>query len=104
MTIRQRLNAELDESIKMLRKNGNVAAEAERVYQVTKSQTILRLKDEGYPVTLIKEMVKGDEQVAQKRLERDLARVLYDANKEVINIRKLQLRNTESQIEREWNG
>ena len=51
----ERLSNELDESIKRLRKNGNASAEAEREYQVAKNQTILRLKEEGYPVTLITE-------------------------------------------------
>lgn len=100
----ERLSNELDESIKRLRKNGNASAEAERDYQVAKNQTILRLKEEGYPVTLIKEMVKGDEAVAGKMFERDIARVLYDTNKEHINVKKLQLRTIEEQIEREWHS
>lgn len=100
----QRLSAELDESIRRLRKNGNVAAEAEMQYQVAKNQTILRLKNEGMPATLISKMVKGDVEVAEKMFQRDIAKVMYDTNKEHINIKKLQLRTIEEQIEREWHS
>ena len=97
----KKLSEELDTSIKRLRKNGNNAAEAERDYQIAKNQTILRLKADGYPATLIAQMVKGDKEVAEKMLKRDIAKVMYDTNKEHINIKKLQLRTVEEQIERE---
>lgn len=104
MTSLQSLSGELDQSIRMLRNHGNEAARAERDYQIAKNQTILRLKAEGYPVTLIAQMVKGDKEVAEKMLQRDIARVMYDTNKEHINVKKLQLRTIEEQIEREWHG
>lgn len=104
MQMLRKLSEELDQSIKMLRKNGNAAAEAERDYQSAKNQTILRLKAEGYPATLIVQMVKGEQEVAKKMFDRDIAKVLYDTNKEHINIKKLQLRTVEEQVEREWHS
>lgn len=98
------LSDQLDQSIRMLRNNGNSAAQAEQEYQIAKNQTILKLKSEGFPATLIKEMVKGDPDVCQKMLSRDIAKVMYDTNKEHINIKKLQLRTIEEQIEREWHS
>lgn len=104
MEMLKELSEELDTSIKLLRKNGNKSAEAERDYQIAKNQAILRLKAEGFPATLIAQMVKGDEFVAGKMFDRDIARVMYDTNKEHINVKKLQLRTVEEQIEREWHS
>lgn len=100
----ERLSSELDQSIGMLRKNGNAAAEAERDYQIAKNQTVLKLKADGFPATLINNMIKGDPNVAGKMFQRDVARVMYETNKEHINVKKLQLKNVSEQIRREWNG
>lgn len=100
----ERLSSELDQSIGMLRKNGNAAAEAERDYQIAKNQTVLKLKADGFPATLINNMIKGDPYVAGKMFQRDVARVMYETNKEHINVKKLQLKNVSEQIRREWNG
>jgi len=99
-----RLNTELTSSIKLLRKNGDALAEAERDYQIAKSQTVLRMKEQGCTITEIGLSIKGKEGVAEKMFKRDVAQVMYDANKEHINVVKLQLRIIESQIEREWSN
>lgn len=99
-----RLNAELDESLSRLRKNGEEAARTNQEYYIAKRQAILRLKADGLPATLIQQMVKGEPEVADKLLARDIARTMYETNKEHINIRKIQLKNIEAQIEREWHG
>lgn len=99
-----RLNNELSSSIKLLRKNGDALAEAERDYQIAKSQTVLQMKDRGCTITEIGLSIKGQADVAEKMFKRDVAQVMYDANKEHINVVKLQLRIIESQIEREWSN
>ena len=100
----QRLNQDLTSSIKLLRKNGDALAEAERDYQVAKAQNVLRMKDQGCTITEIGLSIKGQSEVAEKMFKRDVAQVMYDANKEHINVVKLQLRIIESQIEREWSN
>ena len=52
-------------------------AKTERNYKVKQAQTILKLKSEGYPATLIMELVKGNEEVAELRLKRDIAESSY---------------------------
>ncbi|MBS4173483.1 hypothetical protein [Bacillus sp. FJAT-49736] len=52
-------------------------AEAERKYKVALRQEILTLKSEGYAATLINDLSKGKEEIAQLRLERDIAKELY---------------------------
>jgi len=52
-------------------------AEAERNYRVRKAQEILRLRTEKYPVTIIQDLVKGNVEVAELRLKRDIAESDY---------------------------
>lgn len=99
-----KLNSELTQSIKLLRKNGDAYAEAERDYQVAKAQTVLRMKDAGATVTEISMSIKGQPEVREKLFKRDVARVMYETNQEHINTVKLQLRLLDNQIAREWGN
>lgn len=99
-----RLSSELDESIKRLRKNGTAAAEAERKYKMLLREECLKLRDGGMPIGLIDKTCYGIPSVAEARFNRDVAQATYKANQEHINIKKLQLRIVEGQINREWNN
>lgn len=103
ITERQLLSAELDESIKRLRTNGTKAAEAEKDYKILLRQECLKLRDDGMAVGMIDKVCYGIPSVAEARFKRDVAQATYKANQEHINIKKLQLRIIESQIDREWN-
>ena len=99
----QVLMNELTTSIKLLRKNGNDLAEAERDYKVCLRQEALKLRAEkNMPVTLINQIIYGVPEVAEKRLKRDIAQTMYDTNQEHINVTKLKLRLLEAQLNREW--
>lgn len=98
------IDRQLNEALASFRQNGIKSCEAENEYQIEKSKEILRLKDEGMPTTLIPHIVKGLPNVAKLNFERSVADVVYKANQEAINIKKLQLRVIEAQIEREYNG
>lgn len=101
----ERLMAELTQSIKLLRKNGNELAEAERDYKVSLRQEALKLRSgEGMPVTLINQVIYGVPEVAEKRFRRDVAEATYKANQEHIQVVKLKLRILESQLQREWSS
>lgn len=95
---------QLDQAIKVLRKNGTALAEAEANYKTELTKEVLRLKDEGMAVTLINLIIYGQPSVSTLRLQRDIAKTTYDANAEVINILKLQIRIIAAQIEREWGN
>ncbi len=99
-----KLNSELTQSIKTLRKHGNEFAKAEAEYQVAKAQTVLKMKEEGLSATEINLSIKGQPAVSEKLFARDIARVLYEANQEHINTVKLQLRLIDNQIQREWSN
>ena len=101
----QKLMNELTTSIKLLRKNGNELAQAERDYKICLRQEALKLRNEqDMPVTLINQIIYGVEEVAQKRFKRDVAETMYNTNQEHINITKLKLRLLEAQLEREWGN
>lgn len=98
------MNRQLDEVLKTLRQNGIAKAQAEKEYKEMVSKESLRLRDEGMPVTLIDKVIYGLPSISTLRFQRDCADVVYNANQEAINIRKLQIRVIESQISREWGN
>lgn len=98
------LMQQLTASIKKLRTNGEKLAEAERDYKITLRQEALKLRAGDMPVTLINQIIYGIDEVANKRLKRDIEQANYDANKEYINVTKLKLRILEAQLSREWGN
>ena len=95
---------ELDVCIRELRKSGTAFAEAERIYKIKLREECLRLRGQDMPVTLIDKVCYGIDEVAELRFKRDIARVVYDANKDAVNSIKLQLRILDSQLSREWSN
>lgn len=75
---RTRLNIASKEIFKL----ATAKAEAERQYQIAKHQEILKLKSEGMAATLISDMVKGNEHVADLRFQRDIAKDKYNGGKD----------------------
>ena len=100
----QEMREELHKSMKMLRQNGNALAKAENEYQCIKAQTVAMMKADGCPMTEISLSIKGQTDVAEAMLKRDLAKVMYESNQEHINVVKLEQRVLENQIAREWSS
>lgn len=73
-------------------------AQTEKTYRIKKAQEILKLKADKYPVTLIMELVKGDEGVAQLRLERDIAQSAYFVALDSINNLRLEIEILRSKL------
>ena len=100
----ERVRNDLHVAMKMLRQNGNEMAKAEASYQAVKYQTAMKLRAEGMPVTMIEAIIKGHPDVNEKLFERMTARVLYESNKESINVSKKDLDVINDQISREWHS
>lgn len=92
------------DSIRKLASLGTKAAQAEAVYQATKARVALEMKADGEKVTYIEMAIKGQPEVNEAMLKRDCARAEYEAEKEALNVYKLDLRVAEAQIERELRG
>lgn len=102
-SLEQTLN-ELNEALSSLSTKGVEYCESNRAYQIAKSQKILKLKKEGMPVTLIPQMVKGTDEVHDLEFNRNYADVMYKAAQETINVKKIELKVIEKQIEREYGN
>lgn len=99
----QQKRRDMNTCVRMLRETGTELAEAERAYRVRLRAETLALRDEGMAVTLIRDVVRGIDEVANLRFERDKAQVTYDANKDALNAIKLEIRVIENQIAREYS-
>ena len=83
-------------------KRGRALAEAERAYRVALAKKTFLLREEGQPATLIENMAKGDEHVADLKFARDVAEADYDSSREAINAYKKTIDVYREQISREW--
>lgn len=81
-----------------LKKLGVRKAQAEKAYKVKQAQEILKLKTEKYPATLIMELVKGNEEVADLRLQRDESESDYYACKNAIENLRLEIDAIKSKL------
>lgn len=73
-------------------------AKTEKEYKIRQAQEILKLKAEKYPATLINDLVKGNEEVADLRLKRDIAESSYFVALEAMNNLRLEIEILRSQL------
>jgi hypothetical protein len=76
--VRIRMNISAKEIFELARQK----AQAERIYKVALRMEILKLKTEKYPATLINDLARGEEGIAELRFQRDLATEKYKAGVE----------------------
>ena len=95
----------LSPAISRLKKHGIELAEAEKDYKIALRQEALKLRNEqNMPVTLIHQTIYGLPQVADYRLKRDIAEVMYKTAQEYINTLKLEIRIIQNQVDKEWGN
>ena len=99
----EKLNDELLDLVNEWEQKGIELAEADNKYHITKTQKGLIEKAEGIPVSFINEFIRGYEDVAERRLERDIAEAKYKAVGEKINVIKKRLASAEEQAKREYS-
>jgi len=99
----QKTMTKINAAIDSLASNGKKLALAERDYRVALRQEILKERAGGMPVSIISDICRGDDHIADLKMARDCAESNYEANNEAIQAWKLQARLIESQIDREWN-
>lgn len=88
--------------LKDMRGAGIVAAEAGAEYRKMLTIAILEERAKGTAVTLIKDIVRGREDIAEVKLRHDVAQSDYEAFAEEINANKLRIRVLSEQLKREW--
>lgn len=95
---------ELESLIHEIRKDGAQYAEAERDYRIAKAEKILKLREEGFPVTITQDVAMGCAEVSALRFDRDCAEVIYKSDVEAVNAKKLLIRILEADIDRQMKG
>ena len=68
------------------------------------AKLMLKKREEGLPVSMLKNICEGDPYIAELKYNVDLADVLYDSAKETINALKIEIKVLNDQIEREWHS
>lgn len=101
---REYKNKLLDASIKELAKTGREYAKAYTEYRIALAKELVRLKDEGYAITLASDIARGKPEIARLKFEEISKEAVYKANQETINALKLQIKILENQIGREWSN
>lgn len=83
---------------------GRDYASKKAAYYAAKSSAALRMKAEGYPVTLIEASVKGLDDVAASMLEMDCAEAMWRASLKAIDVYRDDCRIVYDQIKRAQMG
>lgn len=94
----------LDISVKQLRKTGRDYAEAYTNYRMELAKELMKLKSEGYAITLAGDIARGKPDIARLKFQEIAKEAIYKANLESINAIKLQIKLLQSQIDKEWSG
>lgn len=101
----------INEDLQALRKatmqmgvDGRKYAKAEAAYQAAKSKRALELKSQGETAAMVNLRIKGDPMVNSYLMERECAKAIYEADRELINTLKVAIRVNENQMNREWQG
>lgn len=101
---REAVKSSLKSSINRAYDNGIDMAEKTRAYRVLLAQTMYRLEADGAKATTLKDMAKGDKDVANAEYEMIVAEVSYRASNENIMAQKKLLESIEADIKREWGN
>lgn len=94
----------LDASIKELSKTGREYASAYTNYRMALAKELVKLKDEGYAITLAGDIARGKPEIAHLKFEEISKEAVYKANLESINATKLTIKILQEQVNKEWNS
>lgn len=95
---------DLDIAIKSLRKTGRDYAKAYTDYRIAIAQELIKLKNEGYAITLAGDIARGKPEIAKLKFDEICKEAIYKANQESINATKLAIKIIEEQKNREWGN
>ena len=94
----------MESALKQLGKRGETFACAERDYKMALAKQILIYKSEGKPATLILNLCYGTQEIANLRMDRDIAEVMLKSAHEAINVKKIKIKVMSNQYDKEWGN
>ena len=86
-----KLQDKLNFAIKELRQRGIDKARTEADYRIALARKMLLERNAGMPVTIIGDICRGDEKIAELKMKRDIAETLYDTCMQAIYATKLEI-------------
>lgn len=92
----------LTKALEQYKVRGVEYAKAQSNYRKLLSQTMLKLKAEGMQTTILGDVARGKEEVADAKEKEIIAETMCESCKESINGFKLQIRILQDQINKEW--
>ena len=92
----------LDKAVPEFKKRGLEKAEAEKKYRIALAKEFLMLRDQGEKVTIMSDLARGKEEIAELKFQRDVAETLYESAKEAIMIYKKQIDTLMTIYKAEW--
>lgn len=95
---------DLDIAIRSLRKTGSDYAEAYTQYRVALAQELVKLKNEGYAITLAENIARGKPEIAKLKFNEISKEAIYKANQESINAIKLHIKVIQEQMNKEYEN
>lgn len=100
----QQLRDTLTLAINKLRERGQDKATAEKNYRVALAKEILKQRAEGLPVTVISDICRGKEEIAELKMKRDIAESMYESAMQKIFQCKLEIGIVQNQLNAERKG
>ena len=107
MDILQELNNKknlLDKALSEYKGRGVEYANAYKNYRVAVAKELLRLRDDGMPVTIAYDIARGNEEVAELKRQEIITESLYKSCQEAINSYKLHMKILQEQYNKEYGG
>lgn len=98
----QQIEKQINAALQTLRANGIALAEAEKTYRIAKAKRTLELKQNGLPTTLIPDLVKGSEDIAELCFKRDCAEAVYKANQQAIVVKQQEYKSYQMYFDKEY--
>lgn len=99
---REELFRQLMCELEAMRRTGQQYAQNESEYRRALRTAILEEREKKTPVTIIGDVCRGREDIAEAKMLRDCAEALYKASAEAIMALKLRIRTVDDDIRREW--
>lgn len=93
----------LDTALLECKKRGQRMVVAKAHYYTVKSQNAFRMREEGYPVTFIQDVIKGVPEVNEAMSAFNAAEVEYENAREARNVLKKKIDTLREQFSREWS-
>lgn len=96
--------SELDITISTLSKTGQDYGKAFTDYRIALSKELVKLKEEGYAISLAENIARGKTEIAKLKYEEISKEAIYKANLEKINAIKLRIKVLTNQYDKEWGS